>query len=231
MTANSVAKLMIQETANSSKRVKCAYNPTSISITKVATWAEASPRGGRREQTSQYTGTKPRTLTIDLLLEGWSSDHQITRDVETLYSWTKATAQTSTTSSPTPPIVKIVWGQASAGMFNFDAYVKSVTVNYQMFDDTGRPVRAMVNLSLEETPTSAENQNPTSGGVAGRREHSVVAGESLQSVSYKEYNRVDYWRAIARANNVDDPLRLEPGRTLLIPPVMDAAALMDVADA
>lgn len=40
-----------------------------------------------------------------------------------------------------------------------------------------------------------------------------------------EYGRPTLWRALALANDVDDPLRLRAGRVLLVPPQAEAEGL------
>ena len=80
-------------------------------------------------------------------------------------------------------------------------------------------------MTFEETPASAENQNPTSGGRPGRRTHVVTTGETLPSIAYAEYKEAGRWRAIAIENGIDDPFRLAPGTALLIPPAVEAARI------
>ncbi len=65
-------------------------------------------------------------------------------------------------------------------------------------------------------------QNPTSGGPAGRRTRVVVEGDNLQLLSYREYGTSSYWRAVAEANGIDDPLSVRPGARLLMPSREDA---------
>jgi nucleoid-associated protein YgaU len=51
----------------------------------------------------------------------------------------------------------------------------------------------------------------------------VVAGDSLASIAYDEYEDARLWRALAEANHLDDPMRLPPGTELLVPPPAEAA--------
>ena len=51
----------------------------------------------------------------------------------------------------------------------------------------------------------------------------TVVGDTLQSVAFREYGRPTYWRAIAEANGIEDPLRLAAGTELLIPPRGEAS--------
>ncbi len=47
--------------------------------------------------------------------------------------------------------------------------------------------------------------------------HRVVAGDSLQSLAWREYGNATAWRAIAEANGIDDPSRLPAGTELVLP--------------
>jgi nucleoid-associated protein YgaU len=54
----------------------------------------------------------------------------------------------------------------------------------------------------------------------------VVAGDSLPSVAHAEYGDPRYWRAIAAANGIDDPARVQPGTHLLLPSPSEAKELI-----
>jgi len=45
----------------------------------------------------------------------------------------------------------------------------------------------------------------------------IPRGESLSQVAGQVYRDPTLWRVIARANDIRDPRRLEPGRVLTIP--------------
>jgi len=50
--------------------------------------------------------------------------------------------------------------------------------------------------------------------------YTVQRGDTLQAIAYREYDNPSEWRRIAEANAVDDPLALEPGTRLLVPPIL-----------
>ena len=56
--------------------------------------------------------------------------------------------------------------------------------------------------------------------------HRVVAGDSLQSLAWREYGNASAWRAIAEANGIDDPSRLPTGIELVLPGRRGGAFLM-----
>ena len=207
------------------ERLSCLFNPKEITITKSSQWKRSPNRGSRDSSQPEFVGTNPRTLKMDLLFEGWETGAgDVSADVDKLFTWTTPTQESINNNQPQPPLVVLHWGAKSY----FEVYVKQVQAKYTLFDPQGSPVRAVVTCTFEETPMAAEGQNPTSGGRAGSRTHTVVEGESLQSIAYREYREPSRWRAIALTNGIDDPLRLRPGKSLLIPPTGQAALLSAV---
>jgi nucleoid-associated protein YgaU len=79
------------------------------------------------------------------------------------------------------------------------------------------PIRATCQVNLHEIPSKTKGQNPTSGALTAQRVHRVVAGDSLQSLAWREYGDASAWRSIAEANGIDDPNRLPTGTELLLP--------------
>jgi len=200
--------------------VEFRINPTSVTLTKSTQWTTNQNTQGS-PSTPQFVGANPRTLSTQVLLDAWDGPGDVATDVERLLAWTCATKESYAQNVPQPPLVVFMWGTMSY----FRAYLKSVTVNYTLFGDGGRPVRATVDLVLEETPDDAARQNPTSGGVAGRSATVVQAGDSLASIAYRDYGKARLWRALALANDIDDPLALLPGTALLVPNAAEAARL------
>ena len=47
----------------------------------------------------------------------------------------------------------------------------------------------------------------------------VKKGETLQSVSTKEYGSSSNWKSIASANGIDSPRRIIPGSIIIMPPI------------
>jgi nucleoid-associated protein YgaU len=98
-------------------------------------------------------------------------------------------------------------------------------VTYERFDATGTPIRATVGLDLQPTAANPlKQQNPTSGGLPGRGGHLVVSGETLSGIALTSYGRPGAWRALAEANELDDPLRVRPGSMLYLPSGSELAA-------
>lgn len=120
--------------------------------------------------------------------------------------------------SSQPAKLTFQWGPPMIG-FMIECKLTNVTVNYTRFSAIGIPLRAEVDLQLMETPTLLGTMptNPTSGGLPGRRTHTVADGESLQSIATEKYGKPGLWRKIAEVNGINDPARVRPGTTLYLP--------------
>jgi nucleoid-associated protein YgaU len=190
------------------------YNPAQLVIQKSATWTATPARGAASAPNPEFVGAQARTIGLTLILDGPSSQRSVAADAQLLQSWCNPTPDSITAGTPQPPLVKLDWAEPAL----FEAYLATVNVTYQLFDANGVPLRASVDVTLKESPVSARNQNPSSGGPAGHRTHVVDAGETLQSVAYRVYGDPTLWRALARYNRVEDPLRLSAGTRLDLPP-------------
>jgi nucleoid-associated protein YgaU len=47
--------------------------------------------------------------------------------------------------------------------------------------------------------------------------HNVIAGDNLSRIAADYLGDPQAWREIAELNNIDNPLRLDPGTTLILP--------------
>lgn len=195
------------------------FNPKEYTVAKTASWKRSDQRGAEQASVPEFTGSGPKTLSLEVFLDvAESPGGDIAADVDLLFSCCAPTDKSRDSERPSPPFVVFGWGSTTS----FPAFVKKVQARYTMFRPDGCPTRAVCDLDLEEVPSPAARQNPTSGGTA-RRTHTVVAGETLASIAYREYRDASAWRAIAARNDLDDPLRLPPGTRLLLPPAAEAA--------
>ena len=203
--------------------VKFVFNPTKLDIAAGGNWEQPPAAGHKKAAAPQFKGTNPATIDLVLILDGWeehNKSRKILDDVDALISWTRPTASTRTSKKPQPPKVRLFWGKPW-----FDCYVTKVNVSYTMFEESGMPIRASVTVGLKEFGTKDAKQNPTSGSLAGHQSHLVIEGDSLPLLAHRYYEKAEYWRGVAIANGIDDPLRVRPGTRILLPPLEDVAAL------
>lgn len=209
------------------------YNPEYMTVTKTPKYTSRPQRGAKvGEAHQEFIGYTPSTLNMKLMFDAVSDfgmPRSVKDSVEKLVSWTWPTRSSSNAGTPQPATIQLFWGAASIHYFP-PCRIKTMKTKYTRFDQDGSASRAEITITLVEAANTLGPQNPTSGGVVGRRSVTVDAGDTLAAVAYAEYGNPNMWRALAEANNIDDPLRLRPGATLFIPAKADADRLVRGGD-
>lgn len=198
----------------STGRIEFQFNPNELTLRKTAKWKAEPARGAKKASPPEFQGAEPSKLTLEMFFDATDTmDASVVKTVDQLFGCCIPTDASLGKSKPVPPLVVFHWG----ALTGFPAYITSVTAKYTLFTPEGTPVRATCTVELQEMPVAAAKQNPTSGSLLPRRVHTLVAGESLAAVAYQEYGDPTLWRNLAQANEIDDPFRLTPGSTLMLP--------------
>lgn len=194
--------------------IEFQFNPRELSLTKNAKWKRDAQRNARKSGPPEFTGSDPSKLSLEMFFDATDTmDDRVVKQVDRLFACCTPTSKSRQGRKGSPPWVIFHWG----GLTSFPAFVASVTAKYTLFTPGGTPVRAVCTVALEEISGEQGGQNPTSGALAARDAHVVVAGDTLQSVAYRAYGDPNLWRAVAEANGIDDPTRLRSGTRLLVP--------------
>ena len=116
------------------------------------------------------------------------------------------------------PLVTFQWGPPGVA-FMYDVNVTKCNINYTRFASSGVPIRAEVDLTLQQQPSMLGilSTNPTSGGLPGRQSHTVIQGESLAGIASTHYGSPGSWRQIAASNGIEDPRRIRAGDRVYLP--------------
>ncbi|MSP92907.1 MAG: LysM peptidoglycan-binding domain-containing protein [Myxococcales bacterium] len=191
------------------------FNPEAVRVTKTLKPKEQKA-AGQNAPSPQFTGGNAAQLEFgEILFDTYETRQNVyTSKVTRLEALIKLDEQLHR-----PPMVMFLWGQGwgdrdgqiNAGLW----FVTGLDVNYTMFLPNGAPVRCTCKLTLTEVPETAVKLSPDTAHV-----HLVNRGDSLSGIAYREYDDAAQWRRIAAANGIDDPLQVEPGRRLLIPPIL-----------
>jgi hypothetical protein len=202
------------------------FNPGEYAIAKSSSWSRPQMKGGKQTGKPEFQGANAQTLQFEALFDHrrHQSGPSVAETVATLIEWVKPTDESVKKKKPQPPILMFEWGKNPA-LTGFRGYLKQVQAKFLLFDGTGNPMRATANLSLEEVPIPPKKQNPTSGAIHGRRSYLVNDGDTLASIAWSEYEDPTLWRGIAAFNEIDDPLRVRSGSTILLPTADEARRL------
>ncbi len=202
------------KTGASLGEVKFQFNPKEVTIAKGAKWERKPAKGAKGAGPPEFSGTDPCKLTVEMFFDATTThDGAVVEAVEKLFSCLVATDQSHSHKKPAPPLVVLSWGNITS----FNSFITSVSAKYTLFGANGTPIRAVCSVAMEEMPGELFRQNPTSGSYDVRKVHRTIAGDTLAGIAYAEYGDPTQWRPLAAYNGIDDPLRLRPGVTLMLP--------------
>lgn len=115
-----------------------------------------------------------------------------------------------------PPHLTISWGET----LNYECRLQSLDINYTLFDRSGRPLRAELNVSFIEDDlpvVQLVEAELTSPDLTHYR--MIKDGDQLPLMCEGIYGSPNYYMLVARANNLKDFRDLKPGQEIYFPPI------------
>lgn len=234
-----LAKAQVQRLTASGTAVGDAinvqFNPAEYTLSKANQFAEIAVPG-LGSPMLQFIRGQSETLALDLFFDstdagGTGADAvSVTERTDKFYRLIRIEKH-----SHAPPVVLFSWGAGSfpgartydslAGQsrFGFKGVLDSVRQRYTMFSSQGVPLRAVLSVVLKEYKTLAEQIAELNRESPDRsKAHVVEAGQTITRIAELDTegsrDAGADWRRIAEWNGIDDPLALEPGRVLHLPP-------------
>jgi hypothetical protein len=228
------------------ERISCLLNPASLVRRRVAGLRTRRSLGGVLSSRSAdddplvYTGGGTTDLLLDLLFDVSLSGSTIaTEDVRDLTQplWDLAENDSRPEREARPPLVRFIWGKS----WNFPGVIAAVSERLEFFTVAGVPRRSWLRLRMLRAGSSAtaapeRERRPAPvalladvdeerGGDA--RTHDIIGGpdgdsgeprmERLDEIAWRYYADPAIWRDLARLNDIDQPLRLQPAMRLRVP--------------
>ena len=166
------AKISIGSIDEPTISVEAQYNPKELQIDKSVPWQKHNKANANGLQL-EFTGAEGRTMSVDLLFDGYEQNSSIQGKVATLE--TLATVRDPGSKKDEmrrPHHCVVVWGTVMGGGDNkFKCVIEQISTKYTMFSHDGIPLRATVTLKLKEAErlsmAKAEGGSGGSGGAAG----------------------------------------------------------------
>lgn len=114
-----------------------------------------------------------------------------------------------------PPLLKLKWSS-----LQFTGHLVSCQQNFVRFNEVGVPLRAWMDCVFQEfiAPQKATLPRPLESPDTTKY-RTVRQGDTLWSLSAKEYGQPEQWRAIADANGLANPRQLRSGERLVLPAI------------
>ena len=192
--------------------IEICFNPTEYSLDKSNTFSEATVPG-LGSPIIQFSSGKSKTLSLELLLDTYTYDKGV--DIRKKYIDRLEKLIEIDGEIHAPPPCEVVWGTLI-----FVGFLEKISKKYTFFLDDGTPVRARVSLNFKEyIPVDIQLKETPRSSPDKFKRHVIKEGDSLWQISYKEYGKPDHWRLIAEENTIDNPMVLEQGKELSVPPI------------
>jgi len=202
------AKIIV-ERSNRQQTIEVLFNPNEYTIQMANTfkWHKVP---GLSVPIGKFISGDGAKLNMDLFFDTYEKGIDVRN-----YSSQVANLLNVDKDLHAPPICKFVWGPMS-----FRGVLVSVTQKFTMFLDSGTPVRAKLSVAFHKCQSVEEQFRETPRQSSDRtKQRTLKQGEHLWMIAGEEYEDPRFWRAIARANGIDNPRVLEPGMRLTIPPL------------
>lgn len=205
------------------------YAPTELAFSKSSTYAEVAIPG-LEQPLLQFVKGEAETVSLELFFDstGGGTGAGATAVTDEVEKFHKLVAVQSRFHAPT--LVRVTWGHDFPGVAMgdsetagaaFTAVVLSVGRRFTLFSPDGKPLRAIVSVSLKHYATLAQQLAAINLQSADHtRVHVVADGETLPLIAHDAYADAGLWRVIADHNGLSDVRDLEPGTRIEIPPLV-----------
>lgn len=188
------------------KEIKVLFNPPEYTLSKSNEFANINIPG-LESPLLQFTRGGLQTLTVDLFFDTYEKNEDVrnyTNDVVALMEIDE--------DLHAPPVCQFTWGKG----VSFTSVVTQISKKFTMFNAEGIPVRATFSVTFSEYKTEAQLKKPTSSPDR-TKVYMLKQGDSLWAIAKEEYGDPAKWRAIADANDIDNPRELPIGVEIKIP--------------
>ena len=148
-------KLKIGSLDRPNLTVEAHYNPKEIDLGMQTGWKDEGAINGRVARTDhdvidlEYTGSPARTMSLELLFDGFETDKSIEPIILQLREMATPRDEQSTEAEWRRPHVCVVaWSETDFPTFK--CVIESLAVKYTMFSKEGRALRATCSVKLKE---------------------------------------------------------------------------------
>jgi len=192
---------------DSETSIPVMFNPPEYQLQRTNQFAEVGIPG-LGSSLLQFVKGSAQTLTMELFFDTTDTQRDVREFTDGVLNFTALNARTHA-----PPRLLFIWGSLI-----FPCVLESVTQRFDYFGPEGRPLRARLNVTLKgydvlETLLAS----PPLESADRTKQRVVKAGDTLQGIAAEAYDDPRQWRAIAVANNLDNPLTIPVGQGLIIP--------------
>ena len=188
------------------EKIPVMYNPTELVDTRQV---KTCGTGGNL----QFIRSDQGDFTVKLFFDTYEKGTDVRKETNKIQALTEP--DTGNGLRKTPYLCLFSWAEVW-----FTGYIINLKQQFTMFLGNGVPVRATLEVTFKEWLTEKEEKD--SQGLENCRKLAPVrSGDRLDRLAWLETGDPGYWRQIATANNLADPLIFptvdQAGMVLTIP--------------
>ena len=202
-------------------------NPDEFTLNYTSKF-DGDSTAGQTGTSANYISTDPIELTLKFYLDGTSaagklkgtngSDMTVAQKLNEFYA-----ACGYDIKSHRPRYVEIIWGKLHLLRFDpesFHGCLKSVSINYKLFNQDGTPLRAIINATFMEAIPPKERDSANEAQSPDLTHVRVVnEGDTLPGMTYKIYGDYKFYLEVARLNEIPDFRNIKTGTKIFFPPL------------
>jgi hypothetical protein len=197
--------------------VPVLFNPEEYTLNRQVNYAEAAIPG-LSAPLLQFVNGAMQTLEMELLVDtleaypaaGITAGSDVREQTRKVIDLMDIDARTHA-----PPVVLFTWGSLT-----FTCVLARATQRFLMFRSDGIPVRARLQVTLNEFRNVELEAKEIKRETADySKRHTVGQAETLSAIAAASYGDPALWRPIALRNGLDDPRDPPTGLQLAIPPL------------
>ena len=227
-SSNKDNKALLVIMGDSTEKIPVQFNPTQYTITNNAVYSELERRN-EDDPSFSFDGSKMATLSVQLIFNSaqftslksavdaakkaitGNNNDDITKTIDKISKLTKISG-----SKHRPPECAFVWGSLM-----FSGVAESVGVTYTMFDASGKPLSAVVNLTMKGSNSNTGERGSPRQSPDRTKARVLTEDANIWGIAKKEYGDVREWRRIAESNDIMNPLDIPVGKVLKVPSIND----------
>ena len=204
--------------------VNFQFNPSQVQLGRSANWNTTPAVAYNRGAPPKFTGAEPASLQLEVFLDasGTPTSNNVQNQVEPLLSCCEVTSQSIEREGAVAAVGGVQLG------FVLDGPVHRVRHQRQRqlhpVQPQRHPAARHLHPRADRDPQRHQAAEPDVGRAVRAPGAPPVAGDTLDSLAWREYGDATEWRVIAEANEIDDPMRLRPGTELLLPASSEGTA-------
>lgn len=198
--------------------IEVLFNPSEYRIGKANNFAQAAVPG-LGAPLLQFVSGNLRTLEMELFFDTYEAHRHAGTQVNPALSDVRALTRPVVDlmaidpETHAPPVILFTWGDLT-----FTGVLAQVRQRFTMFLESGVPVRAQLEITINEWTSELTEAKEVKRQTADySRRHEVGRGETLAAVAHRFYGDPAKWRPIALANGVVAPRRIAVGTVLTVP--------------